>query len=64
MRPGTTEYAIMVIFDVGLVCKLPLEDPSKLGNPNLPFPVSFIYGDSDWTPEFELEAPQRVVDAQ
>ena len=57
MRPGTTEYAIMVNFEVGLVCKLPLEDPTKLANPNLPFPVSFIYGDNDWVAGMELEAP-------
>ena len=57
MRPGTTEYAIMVNFDIGLVCKIPLEDASKLSNPDLPFAVSFIYGDNDWVANMESEAP-------
>ena len=64
MRPGTTEYALMVNFAIGLVCKLPLEDTSKLANPNLPFAVSFIYGDNDWVAGFEQDAPKRVVEAQ
>ena len=64
MRPGTTEYALMVNFEIGLVCKLPLEDPSRLANQNLPFSVSFIYGDNDWVAGMEGESPQRAVDAQ
>jgi len=63
MRPGSTEYALMVNFAPGLVCHLPLEDPSKLANPNLPFAVSFIYGDNDWVGTMEQEAPQRTIDA-
>jgi len=63
MRPGSTEYALMVNFAPGLVCHIPLEDPSKLANPNLPFAVSFIYGDNDWVGSMEQEAPQRTIDA-
>jgi cardiolipin-specific phospholipase len=63
MRPGCTEYALMVNFEPGLVCKIPLEHPEKLANPTLPFPVSFIYGDNDWVGDMEGEAPQRVVEA-
>ena len=51
----------MVNFGLGLVCKLPLEAENKLGNPNFPIPVSFIYGDDDWVANFELDAPKRVV---
>jgi hypothetical protein len=28
--------------------KNPLESIKKLGNPKLPVPVSFFYGDMDW----------------
>ena len=63
LRPGTTEYAILVSFGVGLVCHLPLESVEKLADPNFPIPVSFIYGDNDWVTNIEGEAPLRVAEA-
>jgi hypothetical protein len=48
MRPGTTEYALMVQFRVGLICEIPLGAKDRLGSPTVPFPISFIYGDKDW----------------
>ena len=49
MRPGTTEFAMMICFEIALYCKLkPLGHPEMLANPNLPFDVSFIYGTTDW----------------
>jgi len=63
LRPGTTEYAILVSFGVGLVCHLPLESVEKLADPNFPIPVSFIYGDNDWVTNIEEEAPLRVAEA-
>lgn len=45
MLDGTTEYAIMVMFDSSLHAVHPLHD--KLAE--CLFPVSFIYGDRDWT---------------
>jgi len=53
----------MVNFALGLVCKLPLESQDKLANPNFPIPVGFIYGDNDWVTNCELDAPQRVAEA-
>ena len=53
MRPGTTEYAIMVNFNYSLYPHFPLGTEDKLSNPDLPFGISFIYGQNDWT---------RVVD--
>lgn len=26
----------------------PLTERDRLGNPNLPFPIAFCYGDQDW----------------
>ena len=57
MRPGTTEYAIMVQFKPGLVCELPLGSKNRLGSPTCPIPVSFIYGDRDWVLNIEEDGP-------
>jgi len=40
-----------------------LESQDKLANPNFPIPVGFIYGDNDWVTNCELDAPQRVAEA-
>jgi hypothetical protein len=48
MREGSTEYAIFVCFKSGVLAHNPLEHITRLGNPNLPFPISFIYGEVDW----------------
>jgi len=53
MQKGTTEYAIMVNFDFSLYPAIPLGTPELLANPQFPIPVSFAYGEQDWT---------RVVD--
>jgi len=42
-----------------MFAKHPLESPSLLGNPELPFPVSFFYGDIDW---MDIEGGRRVVE--
>lgn len=47
MRPSYTDTAIMIIFNVGMICKLPLGAPDKLGSPTFPIGVSFVYGDID-----------------
>ena len=48
MRPGTTEYAMNIMFHFGINPKLPLNDFQKLGNPDFTVPFSFIYGSHDW----------------
>ena len=48
MRKGTTEYALMVLFEVGFVPFFSLSDEDRLGRSNFPIPVSVIYGDRDW----------------
>jgi hypothetical protein len=48
MRPGTTETALFVLFDCGLHAHIPLQSPERLENPDLPFPVSIVFGDVDW----------------
>ena len=58
MRDGSTEYAIFICFEVGMFAKNPLETLDRLGNPALPIPVSFFYGDSDW---MDVNAGRRVV---
>lgn len=58
MREGSTEYAIYICFQLGLYAHHPLEDAERLGNPELPIPVSFFYGDRDW---MDYRAGERVV---
>lgn len=48
MRPGTTEYALMILFNLGLLAHLPLGTKEKLLSPDFPIAVSFIYGENDW----------------
>jgi hypothetical protein len=47
MRKGSSEYAIFICFELGVYAKRPLEFEDRLGNPELPFPISFYYGDRD-----------------
>lgn len=47
-RPATTEYGLMINFDINMQPKVPLSHPSKLGRPDFPIPFSFFYGYNDW----------------
>jgi cardiolipin-specific phospholipase len=47
-HPGSTETAIFLLFDCGLHAHHPLQMEDRLGNPDLPFPISIVYGDADW----------------
>ena len=48
MQPGSTERFIFILFDCGLHAHKPLQNADRLGNPELPFPISIVFGDSDW----------------
>ena len=50
MREGTTEYAIFIMFTPSLTPYLPLCTEKKLKRKDFPIPISFIYGEIDWTP--------------
>lgn len=64
MRPGTTEYALMICFKLGLYPQLtPLGHPSKLANPDYPVPISFIYGEADWVRSLDEDYAKIVVAA-
>jgi hypothetical protein len=56
MRRGTTEYAIMLMFNPTLTAELPLGTKDKLGNPEFPVPISFFYGDEDWVVNVDEDA--------
>lgn len=63
MRPGTTEFALMVCFELGLYSKVvPLAHEDRLGNKDFPIPVSFFYGDKDWVRSVEMDAGKAVVE--
>ena len=59
MREGSTEYAIFICFEIGMFAHNPLEAVNRLGNPDLPIPVSFYYGDIDW---MDVNGGKRVVE--
>lgn len=61
MRPGTTEFALMVCFDLGLYSKLSLGHPDKLCSKEFPIPVSFIYGAQDWVRTLDQDYAKIVV---
>jgi hypothetical protein len=48
MRPGTTEYGLMLCFDRFLMAKIPIGTNEKLLHPDFPLQVSIIFGDRDW----------------
>ena len=56
-RKGTTEYALMVMFDSSLHAVYPLHDELL----DSPFAVSFIYGDRDWTLVLDGETAEDIV---
>ena len=47
LRPASTDNALFVCFNHLLFAKNPLEENDKLGG--LKVPISFIFGDRDWT---------------
>ena len=48
MRKGTTEFALMVLFDVGLQPKVSLSLPNMMADPNFPITYAIFFGDKDW----------------
>ena len=61
MRRGTTEYALMLFFEPFMVCSIPLGATDRLGSPNAPIAVSFVYGDKDWVVSLEEDGPKDLV---
>ena len=43
-----TEKALTATFKFGVYAHHGLTESDRLGNPNLPFPIAFCYGDQDW----------------
>ena len=59
MRDGSSEYAIFICFKLGMVAENPLENEDRLGNSELPIPISFFYGDQDW---MDVKGGKRVIE--
>jgi len=43
-----TEKALAASHEYGAYGKHPLTAADRLGDPDLPFPIAFAYGDRDW----------------
>jgi hypothetical protein len=58
MRDGSTEYGIQVEFELGQVLQayIPLSACDRLAQRDFPVPITFIYGDLDWTLRVDGEA--------
>ena len=48
MREGTTEYAMFRSFDSALHPYASLSNANRLCNPDLPFAISIVFGETDW----------------
>ena len=48
LRPASAEQAIFQQFDCALHAYKPLASPERLANSDIPFPVSIVYGETDW----------------
>lgn len=60
-RKGAPEAALMVNFDFSLQPYLPLGSDLRLGNPNFPIPLSFIYGENDWARIVDQDFAKNIV---
>ena len=58
MRKGTTEYAMPLLFNVGLICKTPLGQ--RLIDSGIH--CSFIYGQSDWVKLVDELWAKKITD--
>lgn len=56
LRPGSSEYSLTYLFNLGIWAKKPLEPLL----PNLETKLSFFYGSEDWT---DSESAKRVSEA-
>ena len=63
LRKGTSEHAITVNFNFSLEPHLPLGTAEKLASPEFPIPISFIYGDHDWTRVVDQDYAKVCVEA-
>lgn len=59
MRKGTTEYAMPLLFNVGIQCKTPIGNRLKESG----IPCSFVYGDQDWVPLVDGEWAKNITDS-
>ena len=57
MRNCYTDTAIIQVFNLGMICKLPVGAADKLGSPTCPIGVSFVYGDADPVRGMEEDGP-------
>jgi pimeloyl-ACP methyl ester carboxylesterase len=60
MRPGTTEYALKMLFNMGMIAKLPLGTGDKLKSKNFPVAISFIFGDNDWVQKIDNGFSKKI----
>ena len=58
MRKGTSEYAMMILFDVGIFCKTPIGD--RLIESGID--CSFIYGEQDWVLLVDEEYGKKITE--
>ena len=61
MRPGSNDAAMMICFELGLYSKLSLGTPERFCSKDFPIPISFIYGDRDWTRGVDLDFGKTVI---
>ena len=52
-----------MMFTPALTPYHPLGTEEKLKNKDFPIPISFIYGEQDWTPFVDENSAEKVVEA-
>ena len=62
MKPGESEYALLLNFDEQLRAYEPLMSHQCLGNDDFPVPVSIMMGETDWMHEVDQGASQKLVE--
>ena len=64
MKPSTSDFSLMILFNEGMQAQLPLGTEDKLGNKKFPIPVSFIMGQEDWVRYLDEDYGQTCVNAR
>ena len=64
MSPSTSDRGLILAFNQGCVAALPLGAPDKLGDPDFPIPVSYIYGETDWARYVDEAYSKKVAESQ
>ena len=64
MRKGTSEYGLMIMFDIMFQPHLSLQDPSMMADPDFKVPFTVIFGDRDWVRRVDQGSSEKLINVK